>query len=271
MRIFYCNELQLLGSISFAHKIITMNEDSLISADNSSENRSGIWSVSSHEPSSSSDVFLSSSSCGGGEKTTCTSPFIFLDATPPSPIHCVNDAPPIVCSTPKTCCPKQCLQQHLEQAADINSSFQRRNQCDQTQFLLDMFHVTKGGSTHLVNGEKVCRNAFIAVLGISRRRYQQVLKEYLRGSIKALRMPTSRTITAKTADAEAWMAKYFESISDRMPHNGQLHLPHFLSKRDVYNIMKRQMENQKIPTISLQHFYATWAMKFKNVVIPKVI
>ncbi|KAL5468782.1 hypothetical protein EMCRGX_G029899 [Ephydatia muelleri] len=132
-----------------------MNEDSLICADSSSENRSGIWSVSSHEPSSSSDIlFLSSSSCGDGEKTTRTSPFIFLDATPPSSIHCVNDAPPIICSTPKTCCPKQCLQQHLEQAADINSSFQRRNQCDQTQFLLDMFHVTKGGSTHLVNGEK---------------------------------------------------------------------------------------------------------------------
>ena len=123
----------------------------------------------------------------------------------------------------------------------------------------------------MVNGEKVCRNAFLAVFGISRRSYQQVLKEYLRGSIKALCMPTSRTITAKTADAEAWMAKYFESISDRMPHNGQLHLPHFLSKRDVYNIMKRQMENQKLPTISLQHFYATWAMKFKNVVIPKVV
>ena len=237
----------------------------------SSENRSEIWSVSSHEPSPSDILFLSSSSGGEIENTASTSPIIFLDATPPSPIHCQKDASPIACSTPKMCCPKRCLQQHLEQAADINASFQRRNQCDQTQFLLDMFHVTKGGSTHLVNGVKVCRNAFLAVYGISRRRYQQVLKEYLRGSIKALRKPTSRTITTKTADAEAWMAKYFESISDcRMPHNGQLHLPHFLSKRDVYNIMMRQMENQKMPTISLQQFYATWTMKFKNVVIPKV-
>ena len=62
---------------------------------------------------------------------------------------------------------KRCLQQHLEQATDINTSFQRRNQCDQTQFLLDMFHVPTGGSIHLVNGEKVCRNA---VNGISWRR-----------------------------------------------------------------------------------------------------
>ena len=182
-------------AISVAHKIVTMNEDFHVCADSSSENRSEIWSVSSHEPSPSDILFLSSSSGGEIESTASTSPIIFLDATPPSPIHCEKDASPIACSTPKMCCPKRCLQQHLEQAADINASFQRRNQRDQTQFLLDMFHVTKGGSTHLVNGEKVCRNAFLAVYGISRRRYQQVLKEYLRGSIKALRKPTSRTIT----------------------------------------------------------------------------
>ena len=68
--------------------------------------------------------------------------------------------------------------------------------------------VTKGGSTHLVNGEKICRNAFLAAVGISRRRCQ-VLKDYLCGSIKALCMPTSRTITTKTADADSWMTKYF--------------------------------------------------------------
>ena len=78
-----------------------------------------------------------------------------------------------------------------------------------------MFHVTKGGSTHLVNVKKVCRNAFLAVFAWDfKEKIPAVLKEYLRGSIKALRMPTSRTITAKTADAEAWLAKYFESISD---------------------------------------------------------
>ena len=185
-------------------------------------------------------LFLSRSSYSGGDTTTCTSSIIFLGATPPSPIHIVNDALPIVYSTLKMCCPRQCLQQHSEQVTDINASFHWRNQRDQTQFLLDMFHVTKGGSTHLLNGEKVCRNAFLAVFGISRRRYLQVLKEYLRGSIKALCKPTSRTITAKTTNAEAWMAKYFESISDRMPHNGQLHLLHVLSKRDVYYIHETQ-------------------------------
>lgn len=123
---------------------------------------------------------------------------------------------------------------------------------------------------HLVNGEQVCRTAFLTIFGISRRRYHQALIQYSKSIVKVLRKPTSRTQTEKTSNAESWMASYFQSIADRMPHNGQLHLPHFLTKKDVYFIMKRQMVKQNVPIISLQHFYAIWLMKFKNVVIPEV-
>lgn len=75
----------------------------------------------------------------------------------------------------------------------------------------------------------------------------------------------------KTSDPTAWMADYFEKIADRMPHTGQLHFPHFLRKKDIYMIMKREMMEQERKVISIQHFFGIWDRVFKNVIIPEVI
>ena len=56
-----------------------------------------------------------------------------------------------------------------------------------------------------------------------------------------------------------------------MPHMDQIHLPHGLTKRDIYYMMKSQLIDQGLQTVmSLSHFYAVWEDSFKNVVIPKV-
>ena len=51
----------------------------------------------------------------------------------------------------------------------------------------------------------------------------------------------------------------------------QTHLPHGLTKQDIYLTMKRELSQQGImSTISLSHFYDIWNTSFKRVLIPKV-
>ena len=69
------------------------------------------------------------------------------------------------------------------------------------------------------------------------------------------------------------MDKFFNQIGEHMPHVNQIHLPHFLTKGDVYNRMKRDLEEEGLlegSVISLSHFYRTWSSCFKRVVIPEV-
>lgn len=65
----------------------------------------------------------------------------------------------------------------------------------------------------------------------------------------------------------------FSHIGHRMPHLQQIHLPHFLTKRDVYNRVCIELNEQGIPheaVVSQSHFYAMWESYFKHVVIPEV-
>ena len=58
-----------------------------------------------------------------------------------------------------------------------------------------------------------------------------------------------------------------------MPHVEQIHLPHFLTKHDVYERMKRELAEEGIEEeqiISHSYFYTIWQKFFKNVVIPEV-
>ena len=75
----------------------------------------------------------------------------------------------------------------------------------------------------------------------------------------------------KSTDAKAWMNVFFEKVGDQMPHKAQVHLPHFLTKKNVYMMMKRGMQERgQHNTISLSHFYTIWKDAFRDVVIPKV-
>lgn len=80
----------------------------------------------------------------------------------------------------------------------------------------------------------------------------------------------TRSQSTNVTEAKAWMALYFKIMGDSMPHVEQTHLPHGLTKQDVYTIMKRDLLEQGVTsTISLSHFYAIWDASFKNVRIPK--
>ena len=58
-----------------------------------------------------------------------------------------------------------------------------------------------------------------------------------------------------------------------MPHVNQTHLPHFLTKSDIYTRMKRDLMEEGLiesEIISQSYFYLTWRKSFKHVVIPEV-
>ncbi len=190
---------------------------------------------------------------------------------PPTP-HCSEQNQQHV----KQCCRKKCLcYLPQERVSFVRHAFQLRTQSEQRQFLLDSFQLTGQSTamTHHVAGQQVCTNAFIEILGISRRRYRRVHNQFSVGCSRSLRKPPLRTVTEKTSTATAWMGSYFERIADRMPHINQLHLPQFLTKKDVYLRMTHNLQEQGISheeIISLPHFYAIWEKNFRNVTIPAV-
>ena len=77
----------------------------------------------------------------------------------------------------------------------------------------------------------------------------------------------------KVAEAKAWMTYFFNRIGDHMPHVQKVHLPHFLTKKDVYFWMKTELVEkglQEKHIISLSYFFKLWDKSFKDVVIPTV-
>ena len=71
-------------------------------------------------------------------------------------------------------------------------------------------------------------------------------------TVKIQRKPVIRSESVKVTEAKAWMTQYFKRIGDSMPHVEQTHLPHGLTKQDIYQIMKREILQQGVSsTISL--------------------
>ena len=179
----------------------------------------------------------------------------------------------------QACCSKRCLA-HLS-IVDVERCrewFGSRNTTKQNQFLLDTFHISgfTDPATELITfeGKDLCKKAFTSALGISIKRYDRVLSTFHNGAMQYHRKPViKRTELTKVSEAKAWMKLFFAQIGDHMPHVNQIHLPHFMTKRDVYVRMKRELAEEGIQEsamISLAHFYNIWNMSFKNVVIPVV-
>ena len=94
---------------------------------------------------------------------------------------------------------------------------------------------------------------------------------YLQGAtIAQPKLRPKKSKSMKHSSAMAWMERYF---GDKMPHLQQIHLPHFLSKKVVYDLMVQDLIDQGIAKhdiMSSSHFYAVWREEFRNCIIPKV-
>ena len=118
----------------------------------------------------------------------------------------------------------------------------------------------------------MCKKAYIRILEISEKRYKKLQKIFkLNPTVKIQGKPVVCSPSTKVIEAKTWMTIYFNRIGDSMPHMDQIHLPHGLTKQDIYHIMKSQLLEQGLTTVvSLSHFYSIWNILFKKIVILKV-
>ena len=186
-----------------------------------------------------------------------------------------------------SCCGSRCLARlSLLELESCRKTFQNRTYVEQRQYLLDTLSVTalctegEEGSKNLecnqlkLAGKSLCKVAFLRVLEVSEKRMRNVTRLYVEGAtISRPRLYLQRRNSSKLSTAVAWMERYFNRLGDKMPHLQQLHLPSFLSKKMVYELMVQDLSDEglcKPDIISSSHFYAVWKDKFHNCIIPKV-
>ena len=180
-----------------------------------------------------------------------------------------------------SCCKRKCLSNlSLVEVTQSRERFSSKNTTEQNQFLLDSFQISGGRNTSsdgelmgMIEGKLLCCNAFTSVLSVSQKRYKQLHDQFKEGAIKFQRKPVNRVESTKVSEAKAWMSRFFCQIGDRMPHIQQIHLPHFLTKHDVYVRMKKELAEQGMDEkecVSLSWFYKLWDKSFRHVVIPEV-
>lgn len=179
------------------------------------------------------------------------------------------------------CCELRCLATlSLLEIEKCRKNFQSRTNMEQQQFLLDTISLTatKSGRSLQHNltlaGKQLCRGAFLRALDISEKRMRKITNLYLQGvTISPPTLTLKKAKSVKHSTALAWMERYFNRIGDKMPHLQQIHLPHFLSRKMVYELMVQDLMDEGIckqEIISSSHFYAVWREEFRNCIIPKV-
>ena len=206
--------------------------------------------------------------------------FLFLQEPTPelsiSPVRSSSGSKKKVVEVAQPDCCHQCCLLHLT-SSEISSTleyFNSKNVVEQNRFLVDSFRATSNKEIihHMICGKHVCKDAYIKILQISEKRYNYTLKLLnTNPTVKIDRKSFLRSESTKVAEAKAWLRRYFSRIGDSMPHIDQVHLPHGLTKRDVYYNMKSQLQEQGLNSIiSLSHFYSIWSSSFEKVTIPKV-
>ncbi len=190
--------------------------------------------------------------------------------------HCAS----VPIAFPLTCCRDNCLHSFsFVETQKAKSVFTSKSRLEQNQFLLDsslmFFPSTSNRSSNkwMVEGKHLCDKAFCKILCISVKRLRKTRTLYYAGVTKATRKTTRRTVTSKSTEAKMWMKAYFHLVGDKMPHLQKTHLPQFLTRKDVYERLKRELTDQGIiedQIIKLSTFYQIWRDEFRDVVIPAV-
>lgn len=196
--------------------------------------------------------------------------------------HVFSEEPlhtPITPFQSERCCADNCLSK-VKECGKARAIFKRKKYYEQQQFLIDSALIFDSGSddsssakkkSRIIEGKNVCEAGFCKILGISNKRLRRSKSLYYSGVSRASRKVYSRSVMTKSSEAKTWMNNYFHLIGDKMPHIQKIHLPHFLTKCDVYLRMERELTAQGIEKIiSLKTFYKFWRNDFKDVLIPEV-
>lgn len=118
-----------------------------------------------------------------------------------------------------------------------------------------------------LSGREICQMSWCRIYGVPYSRLRHLLKSVSQGVMVAEHGNKSRRRSyTKSANAKAWMTKYFNLVGDKMLHNSQIHLPSWETQKDVYLRYTEDMTVQGIPAteiVSLSMFYKIWADEFQ--------
>ena len=140
----------------------------------------------------------------------------------------------------KECCKENCLHSFsVEEFDAATKHFKEKSAAEQRQFLLDSLIFSSPSSASvrekfMLYSKAVCRKGFANLLGTSERRLERI-KQHCGASVKIVHGNRGmKRPTIKSCDAPAWMKSYFDMMGDNMPDSNRIHLPSFMTKREVY-------------------------------------
>ena len=86
-----------------------------------------------------------------------------------------------------------------------------------------------------ISGLNVCPTAWCKINQISRKKLARTTQDVAKGliSVQHGNKGTKRN-NVKSETAKTWMERYFHLVGDKMPHNGQIHLLSWETRKDVY-------------------------------------
>ena len=147
------------------------------------------------------------------------------------------------------CCARRCIASFsILELESTRLVFKLKTHAEQSQFIMDQLTLdpaVSACSTFIrdtlltLNGRKVCKKAFVNILGTSHQRLKGIYDLCTAGVRKLPKMNRKpRALSSKHTTMVAWLESYAHRLGEKMPHLDQIHLPHFLTKKAVYNIMK---------------------------------
>ena len=161
-----------------------------------------------------------------------------------------------------------------------HAGFSSKTSYQQRQWLFDYFasHCplnevgTKdpNNMSFVLCGKEVCQPVWLAAFSISQSRFYEVRKEFLSGQSEAGER-RSRSLSAKSQQAIAWMASYFDRVGDKRPDKEGIYLPSCLTERSIYNYMVETLyRGNEEEAVCFSQFNKLYRNHFPNVTIPKV-
>ena len=151
---------------------------------------------------------------------------------------------------PLDCCSQRCTATFsIIEIESLQTMFKLKNQTEQSQWILDQLIVALATAEKeptfakvkqlILNGRKICKKAFINLLGTSYSRVKAIYDNW-RVGVKTIirRKRKTRQLSTKYINMITWLEAYADKIGEKMPHLDKIHLPHFLTKKAVYQIMK---------------------------------
>lgn len=177
------------------------------------------------------------------------------------------------------CCSENSCLQKLLSVSQLKKT--RENFCRdypnyglQRQFIfnwLDGNQPTEGEFSYSISGITVCWSAWTKTLGITRRRFFELKREYLLGRRSAWHGASLTTKGCLQSEALInFLDKYFAENCDYMPNSSVWHLTSSSRKVDVFEEFTETMESSGQPKCSEALFRKIWNERYPHVKIPKV-